>query len=792
MTLFLFLSRGTFTLQKLLISIKFQSLTLFLIIYKEPIMTTMLEVTKEELNKVQALTPTLHPLITSITNAITHYSVPHKMKSVIAVHHIIAFAAQFNRKIELWDQTQVPINGISFVICGSGVGKDSSHRAAYRCFEPGYELISKSLEAIARKRAIAAADNDGQDCPDDYEVYKKYLNPIPPFETAVTTGPGLIKLLNDAARHDTLATSIYSGEVGDLLTYSADIADNLTILAETYDLGIKEVKYTKGEEHRSAAVSGSSLSALLMGSPVMLYDDSVKYRFQTAFMSKLARRSFFCFELEELPPPDFTECDNPAKAEIDNERKLQTQAAHARFAMKDGVINITNYNLPKHGKSITVSDEVFEYYTLYKRYNTEVVTNSTNRESTSALIRRHLQWKALKLAGAFAIMDMSDTIELHHYVAATQFCESLSFDMEIFERELNKSYYERFSDYCHTLTLNDSKAVVDVHDIKKRGFLANVSKQKLQEMINLAASYDKEGIYSIVGEGAAIQYEPIIRTDVIGISFKPIDNTALNLAVESGNPDTIRDAKHTISVSTAYGYEVADTTFPELADLLAGDFAYSPFKFRNGVRGKDNIISGTKYIVLDVDDSVLTASEAHFMLSDINHHIALSSDPNNEYKFRILIELDSVVDLSPIAWKHFYLAIAEDLALKVDPLPQSQIFFSYAGRPVLSNLDASPLPVRDYIMIANEKAAIKEIAKQVTPAQSKALLADPLNTFSYSFESPMGSGSRNMIRAAYHARDLGATREQTLQLINDINEYWEYPMEPTRLDKLLDQVSRMF
>ncbi len=110
-----------------------------------------------------------------------------------------------------------------------------------------------------------------------------------------------------------------------------------------------------------------------------------------------------------------------------------------------------------------------------------------------------------------------------------------------------------------------------------------------------------------------------------------------------------------------------------------------------------------KWCVLDLDDSPMTAEECHFMLSDINHHIARTSDASNPNKFRVLIELDSNVDENPIVWKHFYLSVAEELALKVDPLPQSQIFFSYSGREVLSTLDASPLPVRDFLVQAIEK-----------------------------------------------------------------------------------------
>jgi hypothetical protein len=713
------------------------------------------------------------------------------MKAVVAVSHIMLFASQFRRNVELWDETSVPINAIGVVICDSGSGKDSSYRAAKRCFEPGYNLMSKHLEQEAKKRAIQRATNAEEELPEEFEVYKKYLDPIPPVDTSITTGPGLIRLINDMKPHPLGSNMIYTGEFGDHLQYSADIIENITILAELYDLGVKEITYTKGKEFRSEAINGQSLSSLMMGSPVMLYDQQVKHRFETAFMSKLARRSFFCYVPDPMPNPDFMSDSDPLQALDDFERQLDEEAAQARAVMKDGVVAITKSQLLNLGFPITVSEEVRTAYNTYKRYNSDLVETSMNRESTSALIRKHLQWKAIKLAGAFAILDCSDTIELPHFVAATQFCELLSGDMDLFEHDLNKSYYERFSDYCHTLVRQDPKVLIDVHDIKKRGFLSNVAKPRLQEMVNLCASYDKNGVYTVMGEGTAIQYEPIIKTDAISVSYKPIDTRALNLAVSSGNPDAISKAKQEMAMNTAYGYEIGTTTFSDLGELLTGDYAYSNFRFRNGSRGKDSILGGTKWAILDIDESALTAAETHFLLMDLNHYISLSSDPNNEYKFRILLELDASVELSPVAWKHFISAIAEDLALKVDPLPQSQIFFSYADRPILTQLDAEPLSVRDYIMLANEKSFAKETIT-TSSATKKAQLNDKLTTFIYAFECENGTGSRNVIRSMLHAKDLGADLTYCMELFTDIQNYWSNPFTEERQETLKNQIARMF
>jgi hypothetical protein len=101
-----------------------------------------------------------------------------------------------------------------------------------------------------------------------------------------------------------------------------------------------------------------------MGSPVMLYDENVKYRFQTAFMSKLARRSFFCYVPDPIPNPDFMQHDNPLEAQKAFDRELKTEAAQARTAMKEGVLSITKHQLLNFGEPLKVSSEVDDLYTI--------------------------------------------------------------------------------------------------------------------------------------------------------------------------------------------------------------------------------------------------------------------------------------------------------------------------------------------------------------------------------------------------------------------------------------------
>lgn len=752
---------------------------------------SMLSQTKELLEKEGAFTDEQNKYLKDVIRAISFPTIDSRMKAVIAVAQITAFASQFRRNIKLWDDhTEVPVNAISFVITGSGAGKDSSVKAARKCFKDGYKLIEQASLAKAIQTAIAAAREEGMPNPQDEAIYRTYLKPVPPIDITPTTNPGLIQHINDIGDVGIGAGLMYSGEFSDELAYNQDMVENIKTLSEIYDTGDKEIKYTKAVEYRSKVISGQPVSALFVGSPGhILYDEATKKKFNIAFMSKLARRSWFCYAPNKIEEPVFDTLEEFWA----HEEAIEAKSKQARVGMNVDSVVIAKHNLLKIGEPLTISKEVERLYKTYKRYNNDLADLLPNQESTYSLIRRHLQWKALKLAGAFTIMECKDEITPKSFIEAIRFCEILDKDMEAFEQDLNKAPHELLVDFFHTRTLSHGASEISTHDLKKQGFMVNVSSSKLKEMVALCAGYDRNSVYSISNDGTTIRYEPIVKTDAINLTFKEIDCTELNKAIAQKDKNVITQIKQRIAATVNDGFEHAVTDFEQLAELLRFDYAYSPFKFKDGIRRKENLESGTKWVVLDIDDSPLTAEEAHMMLGDINHHIALTSDNDNHFKFRVLLELDSEVSLDPLSWKHFYLKIADDLGLRADPLPQAQIFYSYANRTVYSNTDASPIATRDYLMHAKERTLEKEqSSKPLTNAQCLAQLNDTLVTFEYAFEAPYGSGSRNIYRMMRHAQDLGASLSQVLQLIDDVNEYWENPMSEDRILKLKEQCERLY
>ena len=97
--------------------------------------------------------------------------------------------------------------------------------------------------------------------------------------------------------------------------------------------------------------------------------------------------------------------------------------------------------------------------------------------------------------------------------------------------------------------------------------------------------------------------------------------------------------------------------------MLKGDYAYSPFQFKNGIRSKENLVGDTKWLALDIDHCDFTYEQIHTILGNINHHIVQTSDKKNLYKFRLLVELDSPINLPDREFKTFVQSVSQYLGL---------------------------------------------------------------------------------------------------------------------------------
>ena len=728
---------------------------------------SMLNILENKINSLNLFEGNMPPIITAIADSIPSQTIPYRMKVALAISEIILFTSQFRINIKHWNGSSIPINSIMFCIAKSGASKDSSLKAARKCFTEAYDIINKYRKQSAIDRAIQKATEAGNDIPDKFAGYKDYYIAPNPLFIAISTPEGFIQHLNDLSEDKLGAGYIYSGEIGSELSTNSNITETIKLIAELYDEGSKEVKVLKARENQSKEVKNLPVSALFIGSQDnLLYDETIKHKFKTEFTSKLARRSFFIFVNKDVEEETYTSIEEM----LIREKYIEDTAISCRNAVSKFTVELTNDLLNFPSKTISVTEEVRDLFTLYKKYNEAVAATIDSQYPIAKLTRTHLQWKALKLSGALALMECSPTIDLNHYKAAVEFVELINNDVAIFEKELVKEPYELFADYVRLYAI-DNEYSMNLHNLRKLGFIPMKGKSDshLKELVKLVNSYDTNGTYELKKD--TIYFKELTKTESIGLSYIPCSGTKQQRAKKCNS-----------------GFQYETFVFSDLEAMLAGDYAYSPFKFMNGVRGKDNIIGGCKWLVLDVDSSESTDEEVHILLSDINHYVVRTSNKDNPCKFRVLIELDSEIDIPDNKWKIFIETVANDLGLVVDSLPKSQIFFSYSDRDILSVLDGEPLQVKQYLDIISSI----EFTPKKTPTKSscKAMLDDPFTTFERAFNAKDGEGSRKLIWAVRYARELGANLEYCINLLDQISSYWVKPLQEDRLETMKNQISR--
>ena len=691
--------------------------------------------------------------------------VPFKLKLAITLAELITFSSHLRKPIELYDGTLVPTNAIVFALSASGTSKDKSLNTLRKSLSSGYDQLEEYRKTYAREKAEKVAILEGEDATD---WQKHYVAPKP-LQAGLGTVEGLMHHFADLSQNPMGAGSISSSEIGSELQTNGAITDIIKIIAQAYDLGKIDPKIVKSAENQTGAVKNLPVNALFFGSQeAILYNNEIKNKFRLVFNTQLARRSIFTFTPEV-----------PQKLNIKSIDELYTQkeAERKRVLSAQVKLNALTADLVKDTTQIPlqITDETNKLFDVYLEYNSILSDEQSGKYQISKLSRKHKQWLALKLAGTYAILNNETVITEESYAYAINTVEFLSPDMTEFEKELVKEPYEQLSDMCKHKS-EDGEFFLSLHELRKLSYITGTgaSRNKVEEMITLANSYDENGSYTM-SEGG-IQYRELVKTDIVGVSYKVFqlnytDGTAI---------------KEFMARNSSDGYEFYETDFEELKLLLQENAVYCSFAFTNGERKKENLYGGTKFVILDIDKSMLTDEEAHHLLNDYNHYIVRTSDPENEFKFRVILELDSIIDIDERLWKAFIEELADELGLVIDLLPQSQIFLSFANRNILTQLEGKTVKTKFILERAAIRLKDKPKPAASLPSKDKSLkLEDPRETFSFAFEADKGERSINIYKALAYAIDLGADEDYIIGLADEINRYYVEPMDTDRLERTL-------
>ena len=683
---------------------------------------------------------------------------PYTCKLQLSSYFITFLASQFREPI-LLNGNKITINSIAFLFSQSGTGKDTTINKLMDLIRPSLDLILDRRDEMNADRAFQLLQDSGN----EKKTVKDFLVDLPDIYLGVSTDEGLVQALEDNNKIPLGSISVNTNEfISDYEVKSQYVNPLLTTISEIYDVGNKQQKKIKSKEFEVKGLKGVFLSGLFTSSFNVYGNTDIRTRLLKEFSSRLARRSSITFNIHRAKEEEIN----------DLEQWLYEEKSKSRNVSKDSAIisqeltQVTTNRLVRQSNvCINLSEEALDYYLLYKLY-CEKRANEYN-EVTNPITKLNIQnrfFQALKLSGALAITEGYQEIPESCMVKATQIIEIINEEVSLFERELNKQNYEVLIDYCRDL-FNSKEGIVTYHTLSKVGFVRETQsiETALGNMIKLCNSADNEGIYYIDSKNNQLVYSPLHNGELYGISY--IDCKGANKA------DRLK------YLSTPLKY--ISVEFRRLLGLLNGDFIYSPFEFKDGIRNKDNLINTTNLIVFDVDDANISYKELHEVLKDsVNHIIATTSDKNNIYKYRVVIPLNHRVSIQPKYWNKVLRMVSSDFLLdtKFDNLSQVQIYYSYKDSEILYTDDKDYLDIKNYIL-----TAMQEIPKPKSPKEKEKMLNNNRDTFWYAYESSSGNRNLMMIRALNHAYDLGASAEQAVDLLHDINNYIEEPLSEEEL-----------
>jgi len=685
---------------------------------------TRLELVTNELNRMNVFGNHTNKTADKMSKILGE-DIPFPMSLTIANYTMATFTGHFHLKIKLAEDNLIPCNVIAFVLAKSGAKKTSSMLKLEKALKGGYDVINEYRWDKA-KRLAEDTDTD--------------VTPPSPLSNAIATEAGMIQRLNDFAKEGVGLPSLYVDEISTELASNPDMIPNIKLVSQLFDVGDMKSKPLKDRQAQSDEVHGMGMSALFIGSEHgILEDELVLKKFETEFISKLARRSFFVY-------PDFKQEEKTVETIDDLLQEITIEEEVAQELLTDVSIQstyIARKAIQTDYMNIDIDEEANRLYKLYKVYCEELAKEVTDNEAVQ-LELTHRHWKAFKLAGVYAVFNGNESVTIQDLKEAIYVAELNKEHLKKFTYMANRQKYEILLDHY----INGGKTL-SAHEMVKKKWIQKTG-APLKTIVELANSkLGNTGMLEITEDNTVV-FKNFQKTEGLGASYIMVSG-----------------AKEERAMRTASGYTYKKSSFEKIGNLLCNDTAYCPFEFKGGIRGKDYIVSGADFIVLDVDDDGITDNEASDMLCDFNHIIARTSS-NSPYKFRVILPTDITVDIENDKWKPFMKKVSEYLGIEIDLLPKAQIYYGYKGRELIVN-EGIDLPASE--LVKNIELPEKK-AKPLTRKGVSEVLDNPFETFKYAYEIESGKGLHNSLwRVTVHAYDIGLTYDETVTVLNDILEY---------------------
>lgn len=549
-------------------------------------------------------------------------------------------ASTMRATIETKDRGSIPVNIYSLCLGPSGTGKGFSVNIVEneilgefkkRFVEETMPIISDAnLWDIAHDRAAKS----GTDPEEEKEKLDKEYRSAGayPFTFDSGTVPAVKQLRHKLLLAKAGSVNLQIDEIGSNLMNSVEL---LNTFLELYDQGLVKQKLTKNtaENVRAEEVDGKTpANMLLFGTETKLLDGAqTEHLFDEFLETGYARRCIFGMSNASAkaynvmsPEEAFHQLTQPSNDIIINKwcdyffRLADPQNFEWKAEVKDDVgIALISYKFECERKADLLADH-----------------DDVKKAELS-----HRYFKALKLAGAYAFIDMSPELTMDHLLSAILLVEESG---EAFLSILNKEKtYVKLAKYIASVGSDLTHA--DLHEalpFYKNGISAR------NEMLSLATAWGYK------------QHIIIKKTYVDGIEF---------FSGESLEETNLSEMRVSYSDSMAYNYQNDIAEFDSLSELIILDgYHFLNHHVKNGHRTEENVIEGFNMVVLDVDHGC-TIELAQELLKDYKYLMyTTKSHTEEENRFRIILPISYYLKLDSEDYKGFIDSILSWLPFECD------------------------------------------------------------------------------------------------------------------------------
>ncbi|MGL4252890.1 MAG: primase C-terminal domain-containing protein [Fusobacteriaceae bacterium] len=588
-----------------------------------------------------------HPIVEDLVNILSARTQnPDKAFFTMQVcFHLAKLASQMRAMVDAQGLGKLQCNFYGINTAPSGYGKGHSTKIieeqVTHMFRDTFKNITLpavaelNLESLANARAHFTKTNPAEELEAVKTEYRKIGKYIDSFDSG--TAPALKQF-----RHGLLMTGIGSINF-DCDEFASKLLGNtelLTTYLELYD-GTVKAKLTKNtaESVRNEEIEGKTpTNMMLYGTPVALLDGSIiEQTFRAMLETGFGRRCFFGYSL--IAP-------KTKKLTVQERLKMLTDKTSDKRLMTIAIDLEKLANPINHNFTIQVPDPVMEAIIEYQMHCEELMEGMKSNEVIHQAEARGRHFKTIRLAGVFAFLDSSPTLQMQHWEAAVKVAEiSAQCFKDLMAQE---PAHARLANY-----LAECKEPATAADLMEALPFFPKSSNQQRDILKLAVAW---------GHRHNTIIKKYIVDDIEFFQGEALQDTDLNQCMLS----------HSTDIAEGYIPETK-VPFDKMSFITTRpNTHWCNHHFVNGQRRKTHAIKGFNLLVLDIDGTC-PLEQAKNVLKDYTYHIyttkrhRVSEDGKPAAdRYRIVIPMSHTLKLTPEEYKIFMDNVLEFLPFETD------------------------------------------------------------------------------------------------------------------------------